>query len=231
MIPNGTSKKTVLIIAAHPDDEALGCGATISFLASSGHNVHGLILSQGKASRDGKSVEKEVETLSGEIEKSSKVLGFKDMSVLNFADNRFDSVDMLDIVKEIEIIKDKVQPDIVFTHHAGDLNIDHRIAHIATLTAFRPISGEKNTSIYSYEVPSSTEWNSYSAESVFIPNTFVDVGSTIEKKVEAMGCYQSELREYPHPRSLDYLKVLASHRGVQSGKQFAEAFCLIRATV
>jgi len=217
--------KKILIVCAHPDDEVLGCGATVSKLVLEGKTVYTLILSAGKTSRDdGQDTDK----LRDEAIKANKILGVKKVYFANFADNRFDSVDLLDIVKEIESLLILIQPDTIFTHHIGDMNIDHQITHKAVLTATRPMLGQCVKDIYSFEVASSTEWNSYSHKSIFIANTFVDISSSIKTKVKAMAAYNSELREYPHPRSLKFIKEMASYNGVRVGLKFCENFKLIR---
>jgi len=217
--------KKVLIVCAHPDDEILGCGATCAKLIQDGHEVYTFILGEGKTSRDdGQSIDE----LNIEMLKANETLGVKKVFRANFADNRFDSVDLLDIVKEIETLLLSIQPDTIFTHHDGDLNIDHQITNKAVLTATRPMVGQSVKEIYTFEIASSTEWNSYSRKNLFVPNTFIDVSSTIDKKVEAMAEYKSELCEYPHPRSLEFIKEMASYNGVRVGLKYSENFTLVR---
>ena len=142
------------------------------------------------------------------MRKANKLIGVKEVFQADFPDNSFDSVPLLSIVKKIEEIKNKIKPEIIFTHHSGDMNIDHQLTHKAVLTATRPMKDEAVKTIYSMEVPSSTEWNSFSRECAFVANVFVDITDTIDKKIEAMACYKSELREYPHPRSLQFINIL-----------------------
>jgi LmbE family N-acetylglucosaminyl deacetylase len=224
--------KKVLIVVAHPDDEVLACGATIAKLSSEGYECYTLILGEGKTSRldfrDKALVHDELDELSLEIERANKLIGVKKVFTSTFPDNRFDSVDLLDIVKEIEKIKELIKPEIIFTHHIGDMNIDHQITHKAVLTATRPVEDECVKKIYSCEVPSATEWNSYSHETIFIPNVFFDVTKTIDIKINAMSKYKSELREFPHPRSLEYIKILAQLNGAKVGLKYCENFKLIR---
>ena len=136
-----------------------------------------------------------------------------------------DSVPLIDIVKEIEKIKNQVKPTIIYTHHRNDLNIDHRIVYTAVLTACRPMAHETVKEIYSFEVPSSTEWN---YPITFSPNLYLDISKGIDKKIKAMGVYESEKREFPHPRSAEALMSLAKTRGREVGLQYAEAYELIR---
>ncbi len=225
-------KRKILIVAAHPDDEVLGCGATIAKLARQGHEAYTLILGEGKTSRQpdckAASLRREINGLKKETEKANGLLGVKKVFWSSFPDNRFDSVSLLDIVKEIEKIKERIRPEIIFTHHAGCLNIDHEITFRAVLTAARPTKSETVKDIYSFEVPSSTEWNSYSKETAFIPNVFSDVDDTIDIKIRAMAEYKSELREYPHPRSLQHIKEIAKVNGTKAGLEYSENFVLIR---
>ncbi len=219
----------VLIIAAHPDDEILGCGGTIARLIDEGHYVYTMILGEGITSRDEKRNElarsDEIANLKKQIIKANSVLGVIEVFTCNFPDNRFDSVDLLDIVKEIEKIKNKVKPEIIFTHYKNDLNIDHQITNQAVLTAARPLKDEFVKEIYAFEVLSSTEWN---YPLTFSPNTFYDITDYIDKKLEAMKCYTSEIREYPHPRSLEGIKIKSQQRGLEVGCKHAEAFILQR---
>ena len=220
--------KKILIVCAHPDDEVLGCGATCAKLAAEGHEIYTLILGEGKTSRDVDNSEEDIEILKAEVMLANRTIGVKEVFTANFADNRFDGVDILDIIKRIEKIIDYIKPDTIFTHHYGDMNIDHQITHQAVLTATRPMVGQCVKEIYTFEIASSTEWNSFSKENRFIPNTFVDVSSTIDIKVNAMAAYKSELCKYPHPRSLQFIKEMASYNGVRVGLEYSENFQLIR---
>ena len=224
--------KTLLVIAAHPDDEALGCGGTIARLTSEGNNVYTLILGEGVTSRDKKrdltKRENEIAELKKQVESVNKILGVKKVYTFDFPDNRFDTVPLLDIIKTIEKIKEDIKPDIVFTHHYGDLNIDHQITFKAVMTAFRPTKDESVKEIYSFEIPSSTEWNAPSSITYFMPDYFVDISKTIKLKVRAMKEYKCEIREYPHPRSIESIEIKAKQRGIQVGLEAAEAFEVLR---
>ena len=221
--------KKILIVAAHPDDEVLGCFGTVAKLIKEGYEAYTLILGEGKTSRDEKrevsSKKTELETLNQEIIKANSKIGIKKVFTYNFPDNRFDSVDLLDIVKIISKIKEEIQPEIVFTHYNNDLNIDHQITYQAVITATRPMKGESVKEIYSFEILSSTEWN-YPLG--FSPDTFFNINDTVDLKVEAMQIYQSELCKYPHPRSLEGIKILANLRGISVGVEYAEAFKSVR---
>jgi LmbE family N-acetylglucosaminyl deacetylase len=221
--------KKILIIAAHPDDEVLGCGGTAARLVKQGNEAYTLILGEGITSRDNsrqrEKREQEIVQLKKQVHEANSVIGIKEVFTHDFPDNRFDSIQLLDIVKVIETIKNKVKPDIVFTHFEQDLNIDHRVTFQAVLTAVRPIAGETVKEIYSFEVLSSTEWN---FPLRFSPDVFFDISETIDIKLAAMERYQSELKEYPHPRSIKGIRLNAEQWGMKTGLKYAEAFKLIR---
>lgn len=219
--------KNVLIIAAHPDDEILGVGGTAALLEQKNCNVSTLILGEGKTSRINHESDfsKELDILRVEISEANKIVGIRNVFIEQLPDNRFDSVDLLDIVQLVEKYKSEVKPDTIFTHFYNDTNIDHRITFEAVLTATRPIVNEMVKEVYCFEVLSSTEWR---FPQTFQPNVFFDISKTIDKKVSAMNAYASELREYPHPRSLKGIESLATQRGLQVGYGYAEAFQLIR---
>jgi LmbE family N-acetylglucosaminyl deacetylase len=215
----------ILIVSAHPDDEVLGCGGTVARLSKEGHTIYTLILGEGVTSRDNirnrNKSENEIIDLKNYAEKANKILGVKKVFFYDFPDNRFDTVPFLDIVKVIEKIKSQIKPDIVFTHYEKDLNIDHQITYRAVITATRPLEKETVNEIYSFEIPSSTEW-SYPLS--FSPNVFYDISETIDIKLKVLGKYKTELKKYPHPRSLEGVKLIAKNWGIKVGLEYAEAF-------
>ena len=217
--------KRVLIVVAHPDDEVLGCGATVARLIKEGYKAYTLILSQGITSRDTKRVNKEINILDAETQKANALLGIEKVFVENFPDNKFDSINLLDIIKAINKVKEEVQPDIIFTHYEKDLNIDHQITYQALITATRPMKDESVKEIYSFEILSSTEWN-YPLS--FSPDTFFDIKDTLKLKIKAMKKYKSELCKYPHPRSIKGIKLNAKYQGMRIGKKYVEAFKSVR---
>lgn len=223
--------KRVLVVAAHPDDEILGCGGTMALHSMKGDEVYVLILGEGITSRDvkrdRKKRDREIKELKRDIEAANKIVGTKRTFLYDFPDNRFDNVPLLDIIKVIEKVKNEVIPDIVYTHHHGDLNIDHRLTFHAVLTACRPLKGESVKEIYSFEVPSSTEWSADSSK-YFIPNYFVNIKETLEKKTNAMKAYTNEICDFPHPRSEEAIKTIAECWGIKVGLNAAEAFEVIR---
>lgn len=219
----------VLVIAAHPDDEVLGCGGTAARLNKEGYEIATLILGEGISSRDDirdiKKREKNILELKGEAKKANTILGIREVFFHDFPDNRFDTVPFLDIVKVIEKIKNQVKPDIIFTHYEKDLNIDHQIIYKAVITATRPIKEETVKEIYSFEIPSSTEW-SYPLS--FSPSMFYDISETIDVKLKALEKYKTELKKYPHPRSLEGVKLIAKNWGMKVGLEHAEAYKVVR---
>jgi len=216
----------ILIIAAHPDDEVLGCGGTVARL-SSDNDIYTLILSEGIASRDipEETKEEKKQQLREEAKKANQLLGVKEVFFEAFPDNQFATVPFLDIVKTIERVIEKTKPEIIYTHYGKDLNIDHRITSKAVITATRPLSKETVREIYAFEIPSSTEWN-YPLS--FSPDVYFDVLQGIDKKIEAMKAYKSELRESPHPRSIEGINLNAQYWGMRVGLNYAEAFKLVR---
>ena len=225
-------KKKILVVAAHPDDEVLGCGGIMAKFAMEGDEVYSVILSEGitarDKSRDASKRAAEVDELKQHINNAHGVLGVKKSFTFDLPDNRFDSVDLLDIVKMVEGVKREVKPDIIFTHHWGDLNVDHRYTFDAVMIASRPMKDEPTCAIYSFEVLSSTEWNNPSASTYFMPNYFVNIEKTTTKKVDAMKQYKTEIRDFPHPRSPEAIEILAKQRGIQVGLFAAEAFEVVR---
>lgn len=222
--------KSILIVAAHPDDEVLGCGGTIAKLADEGACVHVAFLADGVFSRDAEKDDQQSELAHRRLatQRACDILGVKSIFFGDFPDNRMDSIALLDIIKPVEALITKYQPDTVFTHHAGDVNIDHRRTHEAVVTACRPQSGMPVRTILSFEVPSSTEWQLPGSAVVFAPNWFVDISVTLERKLAALDAYAHELRSWPHPRSRQGVEYLARWRGAAVGADAAEAFVLGR---
>jgi len=223
---------TYLIIVAHPDDETLGCGGSMAKWTNEGHDVHVLIMAEGFTSRDRqrnrRSRTEELSSLAQSANHATKILGVKSINLLDYPDNRMDSVDFLDVVKSIEEVFEKLKPEVVVTNHIGDLNIDHRIVQQAVVTACRPQPGHTVKRILSCEVPSATEWQSPTDGRPFVPNWFEDISDMLELKIKALEAYKSEMREWPHARSIKALEHLARWRGSSVGVEAAEAFMLVR---
>jgi len=222
--------RRVLVIAAHPDDEVLGCGGTLTLHRLSGDTVVVQFMTNGVGARtpgndpDGLDVTHRADA----ARKAASILGVSRLEFGDFPDNALDSCRLLDLAKAVEAVVNDVRPDVVYTHFAGDLNIDHQLTYRATLTALRPIAGQTIPSIYSFEVPSSTEWAGVQMAPAFRPNRFVDISGVMETKLAALAAYQEEMRPFPHPRSAQALTALASVRGAASGLQAAEAFVIER---
>lgn len=219
---------TALIVVAHPDDEVLGCGGTIAKLADNGTTVHVVFLADGVSSRNEGSLPEKLKVRRLAAKKACGILGVRSVSFEDFPDNRLDTVALLDITQRVEWYITEHRPIMVLTHHSGDLNIDHRRTLDAVVTACRPQLGHPVRSILSFEVPSSTEWQLQTSAPSFQPNWFVDISATIERKLEALSAYESELRDWPHPRSLKGVEYLARWRGATVGVDAAEAFVLGR---
>ena len=218
------------MVAAHPDDEVLGCGGYIAARVKSGDEVDVTFLSDGVTSRDKNLGISEIEARRIAARSASNVLGVKDVSFGDFPDNKLDSVPILEVIKTIEAVVKRVRPSIVVTHFGGDLNIDHRIVNQAVLTACRPTANQVVKQVIFFEVPSSTEWQVPTEGQAFVPNWFEDISQTLELKVKALMMYEHELREWPHPRSVKAVEHLAHWRGASCGVDAAEAFVLGRRT-
>jgi len=213
---------SILVVVAHPDDEVLGCGATIAKHIHNGDQVKIVFLADGFSSRESGNDRK------NSAKKTSKILGCENPIFLDFPDNQLDVIPLLEIVQKIENCIHNQQPNIIYTHHYGDLNIDHQITHKAVMTACRPQPDFCVKEIYSFETPSATHWQSLSMGSAFNPNHFVDVDLFMNKKMKLLQCYDKEMRDYPHARSYKAIEILANFRGGMVGIMSAEAFCVER---
>lgn len=212
-----------LVIAAHPDDEVLGAGASIARWLDEGRKLQIAILGEGATSREPFS-RGAVAVLERTAIEAARRLGAAPPRFLGLPDNRFDTLPLLDIVQRVESLIEEFQPELVLTHHGGDLNVDHALTFRAVLTALRPMQGTRVRELRTFEIASSTEWAFARFEPAFRPNCFVDVSATLQRKLDAMECYESEARAFPHPRSSQALEALARTRGAQAGFEAAEAF-------
>jgi LmbE family N-acetylglucosaminyl deacetylase len=223
----------LLVIAAHPDDEVLGCGAYMRLKTQQNWQCKVVIITQGIAGRLSTTASNEAcdaqQQLHAESLRAANVLGVGEVIHMTFPDNRLDTVSRNDIALEIAPIVQSYQPQLVITHHPGDYNWDHTRVFDAVMMAARANYPDYTPSaIWTFEVPSSTERAWQSPQRSFHPNIFIDVSKTIDQKKLAMQYYASEYRDYPHPRSIEAIEYLARKRGNEVGLAYAEAFQLVR---
>jgi LmbE family N-acetylglucosaminyl deacetylase len=230
--PRGPSGGHVLIVAAHPDDEILGCGGLAARHAAAGDRVNTLILAEGVTARQprrgGVGDSAEIEALRDAARAAAKILGTEPPQFAGLPDNRMDSLALLDIVKHVEETVERLAPRFVYTHHGGDLNVDHRLTHQAVITACRPLPGAPVRGIYTFEVASSTEWGSTGIDAGFRPRRYADIGDFLDLKLQALDCYVAEMHTFPHARSREAIEARAQVRGAEAGVAAAEAFEVIR---
>lgn len=222
----------ILVVAAHPDDEIIGVGGTVRKLVNEGKEAYCIILAEGMTSRT-QEMQNELNHSPAELkkdaERAAEIIGYRWVKTFNLPDNSMDSVARLNIIHLIESTINEIKPDTVFTHFGGDLNIDHQITFESVLTACRPMKGTSVKQLFCFETLSSTEWSFGNIKNAFSPNYFYDISDTLEDKCNAMLVYESELREYPHPRSICGLKTNASRWGMVVGKNAVEAFeCIFK---
>jgi len=231
----------VLVIAAHPDDEVLGMGGTIRKYVKNGHEVKIIFMATGIISRRSvnyknstnysiskkirNDMEKQVVKLQNDAKKAASVMGIKNIEFMDFPDNEMDKVSNLEVTKKVESVINHFEPNVIFTHSQFDINVDHRILYYATITATRPSKNCNVNEVISFEVPSSTEWY---FPSNFFPNIFVDISKELPVKIKALKTYKNEIRDFPHPRSVEAVEAIAKRWGSLSGFMAAEAFSLVR---
>lgn len=222
--------KKVLVVVAHPDDEVLGMGGTIAKMSEEGIEVHLLIVTDGSSSqyRGSSNLSEIISNKKKETKKCAEILGIKTITYGNLPDMKLDITPHIDINSIIERSIEVLKPDTVFTHFYGDINLDHRRVFESVLVACRPTKGQCVKNLYCFEVPSSTEWNSIFQQTTFIPNVFVNISEFLDKKTNALGCYTTELREYPHPRSTRYIEEICKSEGLKVGVYAVERFVLVR---
>ena len=224
---------SVLVAAAHPDDEILGCGGVLASHAAKGDTVHVLIVAEGATARDARrdpaGREAELTALRASASRAASVIGAEEPRMVGLPDNRLDTLPLLDVIKPIEAVVEAVAPEIVYTHHGGDLNVDHRIVHQAVVTACRPLPRSPVRAIYAFETVSSTEWQS--AGDAFRPQRWVDIEPFLRLKLQALEAYKAEMRPFPHARSFEAVEALARVRGAAAGLKAAECFMVVREVV
>lgn len=215
--------KNVLVIAAHPDDELLGVGGTLALHSAAGDRVTCVVVAAGDLKHDSDG-EKGVHA---QAQRAASVLGVLELKLLSFPDQSLDKFSLVDIVSPLEEIVERIRPDVVYLQYGYDINRDHQILFQAALVATRPME-KFIQAIYAFDTVSSTEW---AYPRTFVPDTWVDISTTLERKIEAMACYETELRDWPHPRSLHSLRVKAQSAGSQVVSEAAECFMTIRRVI
>ncbi len=218
----------VLVVAAHPDDEVLGCGATLARHCAEGGSAAVIFLADGICSRKPADRERELAARHDAARRACAELGVIDVTLMAYPDNRLDTIPLLDTVQDIERAVQRSRPDIVYTHHGHDVNIDHRRVHDAVVAACRPQPGCSVRQLLFFETASSTEWRPPASMAPFAPNWFVDVSDYLPRKLAALSIYADEMRAFPHPRSIEAVEHLARWRGAMVGVAAAEAFELGR---
>lgn len=212
----------ILVVSAHPDDEVLGLGGTLARHAAEGAAVYPAIFANAAQVREGR------DELRQACERSCAELGVKAPVFLGFPDQRLDTLPQIEVTQAIEALVKKHEPEIVYTHHFGDMNRDHQVLHDATLIACRAKPGAVVKRVLSYYVPSSTDWAPAEPHRAFLPNWFVDISGTIQTKLRALGHYALETPAFPHPRSLESIENQAKFWGSSVGFTHAEPFMLVR---
>jgi N-acetylglucosamine malate deacetylase 1 len=215
--------RRVLVIAAHPDDELLGCGGTIALHVRAGDRVTAAIVCEGESLRYGRQGVGQ----QGHAQRAAQTLGVSDSRLLGFPDQRLDTITLTEVISALSKVVSEVRPQVVYCQFGGDVNRDHQLVFQAVLVATRPTE-RSIESIYAFDTASSTEW-AYPRS--FQPDTWIDISSTLELKLQAMACYESEVRDYPHPRSLEALRNRAKAWGNQSCMDAAEVFMTVRRLV
>jgi len=222
------SFKNILVVASHPDDEVLGCGGTLYNLKKKGAKISVLFLSDGESSRKHPKLKQLILDRKKQAFKAGKILGIKNITFGDFPDNSMDTIPMLKVIQFIEKKIKEIKPDVIFTHFESDLNIDHQITSKAVITACRPIKNQTVKSVIFFEVLSSSEWNISIKNKSFKPNYFVDISKSLKFKLKALKLYKREMRKWPHPRSIQGVKLLSKTRGSSVGLSNAEAFIIGR---
>lgn len=215
----------ILIIAPHPDDEVLGCEGTIVKHNLSGDEVHLCIVTKAYPPEWS---EDEIKERKEEVLRVNQILGIRKTHFLDFPTVKLDTVPHKELDEAITRVANEVQPEVVYIPHRGDVNKDHRLVFDAAMVAVKPKPGSAIRKVLSYEILSETEWGAPFVENAFIPNVYVDISETLEIKLKAMSEYKLELKEFPHPRSLEAISTLAKIRGSTTGVRAAKAFMLVR---
>jgi LmbE family N-acetylglucosaminyl deacetylase len=219
--------RRILVVSAHPDDETYGAGGAIARHVRQGDHVTVLILTDGVTARHDVTAPQQAAA-----RKACAVLGVEDVRFAGLPDQQLDGMPLLEVIRPIYTLIKDLRPQVVYTHHRGDANQDHRAIFAATMVAVRPFGDNPVEQVLCYEVASSTEWGPPFPEWAFLPNTFVDIELTLELKLAAVEAYretfQSEVKPFPHPRSPEAVRIYAQQRGISVGLRAAEAFVVVR---
>jgi LmbE family N-acetylglucosaminyl deacetylase len=215
----------ILVIAPHPDDEVLGCGGTIARLSESGHEVHVAIVTSG---REPRFTAESITRVRNEAHAAHALLGVAKTHWLGQPAAELDTVPSADLNRALEELIQLVSPDTVFVPFAGDIHLDHQLVFRSSLVAMRPRSASYPARILAYETLSETNWSAPCDTASFIPNVSIDIGATLDRKIAAFRCYESQQVRFPHERSTAALGALATLRGATVHRDAAEAFLLIR---
>lgn len=218
----------VVVIAAHPDDELLGAGGTLARHVRDGDEVHAIVVADGAGSRYPAEL---VSSLEKQARRAGEVIGFTSLQFLQLPDQRLDTIPLIELTQRLEGVLDEIGPDTVYTHFPEDVNTDHGLVARGAWTACRPYARPRVRKFAVFETPSSTEWAWSMPGTDFLPSLFVDVTDTLEAKIAAMECYETELRDYPHPRSSRALRERAAYWGSHIGRQAAEPFIVLREVI
>ncbi len=215
----------ILAISAHPDDEVIGAGGTLAKHIAAGDEVYWMVVTQGYTPDWPQSVLDRAQEQIGEVQ---ELLGIKQVFRLGFPTMHLNTIPSIVLAGAMQKVVNEVRPDVVYTTPRNDVNEDHRMVFNATLVACRPLPGSSIKRLLSYEIITTTRFGSPAGCQMFEPNVFVDISEHLETKVQAMAIYETELREFPHPRSLQGLRILSQERGMSVGLEAAECFELIR---
>ena len=215
----------VLVVAAHPDDELLGVGGTVASHTAKGDRVRVAVMCEGVSSRYSPERDSEIRKQANE---AARILGVTDLVLGDLPDQRLETLPLTDVTRRVAQLMTDLQPELIYTHFAGDINRDHRVLTEAVLVAARPYAAPSVKKILMFETPSSTEWGSPALTASFQPNVYVDVSEFLERKIAAFSCYSAEVRPSPHPRSPEALADRARYWGSVINRRCAEAFVLVR---
>lgn len=217
--------KNVLVVAPHPDDEVLGVGGTMAKLANLGYELNVCIVTKGMPP---KYSQESVDKIRAETKAAHELLGVKETFYLDFPAAELDMIPEASLGSEISSLVNKLKPSILFIPFSGDVHFDHQKVALACLVASRPHGNFFPKTVYAYETLSETNWNAPYLVENFTPNVYIDITDTINIKIEAMSCFESQLFDFPHERSIKSIEALAIHRGCTVKTKAAEAFVLIR---